>query len=103
MILVTCPNRDRTSAEAPGKAGDRGPIRPASQPVRASAASAACQCHRCAERASHRSKAGDDVDAYIADLAERAPLLTGEQRDKLALLLHDHRLSRVTAIRTAAA
>ena len=91
MTLTTCPKRDQTSDQAP-----------ASQPVRAPAAPAACQCHRCAKRAALRGAAGDDLDAYIADLAERAPPLTGEQRDKLALLL-DHRCSTVPGIRAPAA
>ncbi|MGH3301997.1 MAG: hypothetical protein ACRDOK_10000 [Streptosporangiaceae bacterium] len=63
----------------------------------------ACQCHLCAERAARRSNAGEELDAYIADLIERAPPLTGEQRDKLVLLLHDHRRSRVTGIEAPAA
>ncbi|MGH3304370.1 MAG: hypothetical protein ACRDOK_22365 [Streptosporangiaceae bacterium] len=47
----------------------------------------ACQCHRCAESAAHRSDTGEELNAYIEELAERSPPLTGEQRDTLALLL----------------
>jgi hypothetical protein len=36
-------------------------------------------------------------------LIERAPPLTGEQRDKLALLLHDRRGNRVAGIQAPAA
>jgi hypothetical protein len=103
MILTTCPNHDEATAQAPAKASARGPVRPVGEPGRAAAALSACQCHRCAPPTPRRDGAGDDLDAYIADLAERAPPLTSEQLDKLALLLHDHRRSRVTGIHTRAA
>jgi hypothetical protein len=63
----------------------------------------ACQCHRCARRAAHRNDSGEELDACIEELISRAPPLTSEQRDKLALLLHDHRRSEVAGIRMAAA
>jgi hypothetical protein len=103
MTLTTCLNPDQASGQAPAKAGDRRTIRRASTPVRARAAPSACLCHRCAPHTRRARRAVDDLDAYIADLAERAPPLTSAQRDKLALLLHDHRRSRTTGIHTAAA
>jgi len=102
MNLSTCPNRDQAFAEAAAKPGDRDAIRPVSQPVRAPAALTACQCHRCAERGAHRISTAEELDAYIAQLVERAPPLTSEQRDKLALLLHDHRSSGITRMRMVA-
>lgn len=63
----------------------------------------ACRCLRCADRAAHHGDSGEELDAYIAELISLAPPLTSEQRDKLALLLHDHRRSGVAGIRMAAA
>jgi hypothetical protein len=102
MILATCSSHEEATAEAAAKAGDRRTIRLARQPVRAPAALTACQCRRC-EHALRRSGAGDDLDAFVADLAEGAPPLTSEQRDKLALLLHDHCRSGAAGIRMPAA
>lgn len=64
----------------------------------------ACRCHRCAAPHTRRADGADDgLDAYIAELTERAPPLTSEQLDRLALLLHDHRGSPVLGNRPAAA
>jgi hypothetical protein len=63
----------------------------------------ACQCHWCARRTAHCNDSGEELDAYIEELISRAPPLTSEQRDKLALLLRDHRRSQVAGIRMAAA
>lgn len=58
----------------------------------ASSASKAAQRGRWANRAAH---GGDtDLDAYIAELVSRAPPLTSEQRDKLALLLGNRHRSQ---------
>jgi len=64
------------------------PARSAGSKIRASRHRDRCQNH-----AAHDGS-DEDLDAYITDLVARAPPLTSEQRDKLALLLGSSRRPR---------